>query len=238
MTITDITPATIITDESKLGVRSREVDAITDNERLRNTIYKIKQTIKANNLTALSAVQIGEEWEFKDRYKDKEEEVIENCPPRIFCIKFGDTIRTFIDPIISNAKGLSLSREKCSCYPNREFIRVRNNDITMTYLTPMNKVESTHLVGKAAFVAQHQIDHLDGVTLAELGLEIFDDFDQASEEERQQIIDMYLESLDLKLKDLKKQIEEDETLSQTNNAIEFMEKVQKGEIEFENDTQK
>ena len=236
MTVLEMTPSAICTDDEKLGVRSREVDAIADNERLRSTISKIKQTIKANNLTALSAVQIDEEWEFEDKIKG--EMVKETCPPRIFCIKFGDTIRTFIDPIITNAKGLSLSRERCSCYPNREFLRVRNNDIIMMYLTPMNKVESTHLVGKAAFVAQHQIDHLDGITLPELGLEIFDDFDQATDEERQQIIDMYLESLDLKLKDLKKQIDEDEILSKTNNAIEFMEKVQKGEIEFMTDTKK
>ena len=107
----------------------------------------------------------------------------------------------------------------------------------MVYMTPMNKVESTHLVGKAAFVAQHQIDHLDGITLPELGLEIFDDFDQATDEERQQIIDMYLESLDLKLKDLRKEIDEDETLSKTNDAITFMEKVQRGEITLEKDNQ-
>ena len=236
MTVLEMTPSAICTDDEKLGARSREVDALKDNDRLRNTISKIKQTIKANNLTALSAVQIGEEWEFEEKVKD--EVIKEICPPRIFCIKFGDTIRTFIDPIITNAKGLSLSREKCSCYPNREFLRVRNNDITMTYLTPMNKVESTHLVGKAAFVAQHQIDHLDGVTLPELGLEIFDDFDRATDEERQQIIDMYLESLDLKLKDLKKQIDGDEILSKTNDAIEFLTKVQKGEITFEPDTKK
>lgn len=236
MTVLEMTPSAICTDDEKLGVRSREVDALADNERLRSTISKIKQTIKANNLTALSAVQIDEEWEFEDKIKG--ETVKETCPPRIFCIKFGDTIRTFIDPIITNAKGLSLSRERCSCYPNREFLRVRNNDIIMMYLTPMNKVESTHLVGKAAFVAQHQIDHLDGITLPELGLEIFNDFDEANDEERQQIIDMYLESLDLKLKDLKKQIDEDEILSKTNNAIEFMEKVQKGEIEFMTDTKK
>lgn len=236
MTVLEMTPSAICTDDEKLGARSREVDALKDNDRLRNTISKIKQTIKANNLTALSAVQIGEEWEFEEKIKDAV--ITETCPPRIFCIRFGDTIRTFIDPIITNAKGLSLSREKCSCFPNKEFLRVRNNDITMTYLTPMNKVESTHLVGKAAFVAQHQIDHLDGVTLPELGLEIFDDFDQATDEERQQIIDMYLESLDLKLKDLKKQIDEDEILSKTNNAIEFLTKVQKGEITFEPDTKK
>lgn len=221
----------IVNDESKLGVRSREIDVLADNVRLRNTVAKLKQTIKHRNLSAISAVQIGDEWEFEDNIRG--EIVKETCPPRVFCIKFGDTIRTFIDPIITSASGLSLSREKCSCYPDREFLRVRNNDITLTFMSPTNKVESTHLVGKAAFVAQHQIDHLDGITLPLVGLEIFEDFDQATEEERQSIIDMYLESLDLRLKNLNKEIEEDEILSKTANAIKFMEKVQKGEIELD-----
>lgn len=220
----------IINDEEKLFVRSREVNVLEDNKRLRDSILKLKDAIRENNLTAVSSVQIGDEWEWEDKFQEQTSKSY--APPRIFCIKFGDKIRTFIDPIISSAKGLSLSRETCHCFPNREFIRVRNNDIVLTYFTPMNKVESTHLVGKAAFVAQHQIDHLEGITLPELGLEIFDDFDQATDEERQQIIDAYLDSLDLRLKEFHKEVETDKDLQDMSNAIDFLTKVQRGEIEL------
>jgi hypothetical protein len=67
--------------------------------------------------------------------------------------------------------------------------------------------------------------------LSDVGLEIDDDFDNADDETKGKIIDMYLESLDLKKKQLDKEIEEDEELKQLSDAITFMEKVQAGEVE-------
>jgi hypothetical protein len=40
---------------------------------------------------------------------------------------------------------------------------------------------------------------------------------------------MYLESLDIKRKELEKEIEEDPELKQVSDAIDFLESVQKGE---------
>jgi hypothetical protein len=91
------------------------------------------------------------------------------------------------------------------------------------------------MFGLAANVFQHELDHLDGLTLADIGLEIDEAFDNATEEERNEVINSYLESLDLKQKNLDKEIDEDPELKQTKDAIEFMEKVQKGEIEVELD---
>ena len=84
-----------------------------------------------------------------------------------------------------------------------------------------------------AVAFQHELDHLDGLILSDVGLEIGEDFDNAPQEEKDEVIKAYLDSLDLKLKDLNKEIEENDELKQTNNAIKFMEKLQKGEITFE-----
>ena len=89
------------------------------------------------------------------------------------------------------------------------------------------------MFGMAACVFQHELDHLDGLILSDVGLEIGEDFDNAPQEEKDEVIKAYLDSLDLKLKDLNKEIEENDELKQTNNAIKFMEKLQKGEITFE-----
>ena len=48
------------------------------------------------------------------------------------------------------------------------------------------------------------------------------------------MIKAYLDSLDIKVKELKKEIEEDKDLRDLDNAIELMEAVQKGEIELVN----
>ena len=95
------------------------------------------------------------------------------------------------------------------------------------------RVKSIKLVGKAAEVFQHELDHLNGLTLADIGLELPKDFDKMSEDDKAKIIKDYMESLDLKQKQIKESIEKDEDAKQLDNAIKFMTKVQKGEVEFD-----
>ena len=97
------------------------------------------------------------------------------------------------------------------------------------YQTPLGKIESRQMLGQAAIVFQHAVDHLDGLTLRDVGLEITEEFDKASDDERVELINMYLESLDLKRKEIEKEIEENPELKQVSDAIDFLESVQKGE---------
>ena len=101
------------------------------------------------------------------------------------------------------------------------------------YQNPTGKVLQTELIGLSAVVFQHNVDHLDGVLLSDVGLEIDEQWDKASEEEKQEVINAYLDSLDLKQKELQQEIEEDPDLKRTSDAIDFMTKVQRGEVKFE-----
>lgn len=205
----------IITDEEILGQRSDEIDTRKQNNLMREIILDLKDTIRANeNCVGLSAIQI-------------------NQPYRIFCINFNGDIRTFVNPIIAEAKGFTLSREGCMSFPGKEYIRPRNNDIKVIYQTPLGKVMSNKLVGRAAEVFQHELDHLDGLTIADIGLEVPENYDKLSEDERAEIIKVYMESLDMKQKEAHKAIEEDKELKQTADAIKFINAAQKGEIEFD-----
>ena len=204
----------IITDVEKLSVRADEVDVRKDNNLVREITIKLKDIIRENNLTSLSAPQIG---------YDK----------RIFVINFNGDLRTFINPVLSGVKGFELSREKCSSIPDKTYIRPRHNDIQTIYQTPLGKIESKQFLGVAAKVFQHCLDHLDGLLLSDIGLEIDEMFDNATEEERAAVINMYLDSLDIKQKEIDKEIQSDDELKQLSKGIEFMEKVQKGEVQIE-----
>lgn len=57
------------------------------------------------------------------------------------------------------------------------------------------------------------MDHLEGLLLSDIGLEIDDDFDNASQEEKDELINWYLDTLDLKAKELNTEIENDADLS-------------------------
>lgn len=205
----------IITDVEKLSVRADEVDVRKGNKEVREITVALKNAVREHNLLSLSANQIG---------FDK----------RIFVINFNGTIRTFVNPVITQVKGFELSRETCSSIPDKTFIRPRHNDIQVMYQTPLGKIESKRFMGAAAKVFQHEMDHLDGLLLSDIGLEIDELFDKATDEERQEVINMYIDSLDIKQKEIDKEIEDDEELKKISDGIDFMTKVQKGEVQIEN----
>ena len=205
---------TIDLNEIELSERAIEIDIKTQNKLMREIVSALKHTIEAKNIVSLSAPAIG-------------------YNRRIFCIKFDNEIKTFINPIIMNQKGIQLSKEICTSIPGKTFIRPRNNDITVMYQKPAGAIETRQLVGLAAIVFQHEVDHLEGLLLSDVGLEIDSDFENATEEEQNEVIDFYLESLDLKRKELDDEIESNEDLKQLRNGIEFMKSVYKGETQIE-----
>lgn len=204
----------IITDVEKLSDRADEIDTRKENALMRSIILDLKDTIRAKKLSSLSAPQLG-------------------YNKRIFCISYGDKgIISYVNPVISGVKGLELSKEDCSSIPNKKYIRIRNNDINIMYQDPLGKVRSNRMIGLAAIIFQHEMDHLDGLLISDIGLEIDDDFENASEEERQEVIKMYLDSIDVKAKDAKELVNKNKEAKQISDAIDFIESVNKGETKL------
>jgi len=205
----------IITDEIALSKRALEIDTRTQNKEMREIISEIKNTIRKKELFALSAPAIG-----YDR--------------RIFCMNFSDLeIKTFINPVIMSSEGLTISRETCTSIPGKTFLLPRNKEITVMYQDPMGRAQSRKLTGAAACVFQHEIQHLDGMIISDIGLEIDERFDEASKEEQDELIKAYLESLDLVAKELSEDIQNDPELKQLSDGIDFLTGVQTGEVELE-----
>lgn len=205
----------IITDVSSLSDWSVEIDPKKEGKLAQEIILSLKNTMRDKGLRSLSAPQIG-------------------YNKRIFCLRFGDNdYRTFINPAIDNNSNITMSRETCSSIPEKEFIIPRFNKVRFYFLTPLGKVEQGTLVGRAACVFQHCMDHLNGMILQDIGLEIDELFDQATDIEREEVLKMYAESLDLKLKELNKEIEEDKDLRNVDDAIKFINSVKEGSTELD-----
>lgn len=210
----------IITDYEKLSDWSIEIDPCKDGKLAQEIILSLKATMREKNLISLTAPQIG-------------------YNRRIICLRFGDNnYRTFINPAIENNTGLTISREKCSSIPEKEFIIPRLSNIKFYFTTPMGKVESATLVGKAACVFQHAMDHLNGMLVSDIGLEIDELFDNASTEEQEEVIKMYLESLDLRQKDLEEEMKSNTEMKELNEAIEFITGVNNGSVVLDTTTKK
>lgn len=205
----------IITDELQLSERAVEIDVRTQATEMREIIKALKDTMREEGLSSLSAPAIG-------------------YNRRIFCIDFKDSeIKTFINPIIAQAKGMQLSIEKCVCIPDKEFMRPRNNDLMIIYQRPTGQIENRQIVGMSAIVFQHELDHLDGLLLSDVGIEIDEDFHNATEEEQQEIINAYLDALDIKKKEIDTEINTNPELKQLSDGINFMESVYRGETKIE-----
>ena len=210
-----------ITDIEELAQSSIEIDTKKDNKKMREIITELKYRIGKDNLTALSAPQIGEKY-------------------RIFCIKFtekkgkkaSETIKTFINPIVTGIKGIVVDREADICIPNKQFIIVRNNELSLLYQNPLGNNLSQKFSGKSSAVVQLMMDHLDGILLTDLGLEIDEKFDEASEEEKNELIEAYLNSLDVYKKQVDEEIENNKELKSMQDAVKFIQSVRNGETKL------
>lgn len=205
----------IITDINKLPGRCDEINVKDNHEEIEETIVELKATLRAHDHgIGLAAPQIGRN-------------------NRIFVINFNGKMRTFINPIFTHTQDIVLSREGCLSIPGKQYLVPRFNDIKINYQDPLGNNLSSHLIGIAAHAFQHELDHLDGLTLAHIGLEVDEDFDKASDDDKAKIIEMYLDSLKKREQLLDADIEKDPELKKMRDSIKFMEKVQKGEVQLE-----
>lgn len=195
--------------------RAEEIDYEKDYTLMKEIIAKIKKTMRKNNITSLSAPAIG-------------------YNKRIFCVDFSDKeIKTFINPMVLLTNGMELTREVCSSIIDKEFIRPRHTSIDIIYQRPDGTIKQTQFKGMAATVIQHELDHLDAITLNDIGLEIDSDFDEATDEERFAITDMYLKHLSEKHDNLVNEIEQDNTAKIMYEAETISELLAQGKIKFE-----
>lgn len=201
----------IITDVEKLSVRSDECDVRKKSNVIRQIIIDLKDTMKEKGLLNLAGIQI-------------------EAPTRVLVMNIQDNYKALCQPYISDVSGFTLSRETDPSIPDKTFIVPRYNKVTVHYLNPLGKPESKTLLGLAAYLLQQSVDHLEGILISDFGLEIDDDFDQAIEEEKEAIIKCYLDSIDVRTKDLEKAVEEDPEAKKVNDAIAFMRAKQEGKV--------
>ncbi len=195
-------PLTFLTEH---GAKTEEGDEI---------ISKIKEVMNANTkLLALSAPQIG-------------------INKRIFCLRFNDQIKTFINPIITKKKGLNIVIETCASMPGKEIVIGRPEEITVVYYNDEFKYEDNKLVGVAASMFDQQAQILDGILPSELGLvsDIEED-GKIEEADLAEIIPFYRDTfLPSKLEGLRQAIDSDEEAAKAFNQLKFTEGVINGRI--------
>lgn len=202
----------LIFDLDKLHERADEVNPIDAQKTANELKVKLK---KYPELFALSAPQIG-------------------INERVIAIKFNNNIiKIYINPVILKSAGLHLVRERDISVPEREFITPRPNKIHIRYQTEEAKPEENILKDSVAEIFDRMVNYLDGITIADIGLEVLEGFDEAEEDEKEAIIKLYIESLKKRAVLLQENINEDKDAKELQDAIRFMAEVEEGKVKLE-----
>ena len=206
----------IIYDIDALSIPSEPLEFLTEQgaktDEGEEIINKIKEVMNANTeLIALAAPQIG-------------------INKRIFCLRFNDQIKTFINPIITKKKGLSIVIETCASMPGKEIVIGRPEELTVVYYNDEFKYEDNKLVGAAASMFDQQAQILDGILPSELGLVSDIEADGKIEEaDLADIIPFYKDTfLPSKIAALNEAISADEEAQKYFNQLKFTEGVING----------
>ena len=209
---------TIITDIETLSTPAEPLEFLTEQgaktEEGTEIINKIKEILESNkDLIALSAPQIG-------------------INKRVFCLRFNDQVKAFINPIITKKKGLKIVVETCASMPGKEIVIGRPEEITVVYYNGEFNYEDNKLVGVAASLFDQQAQILDGVLPSELGLvsDIEED-GKIEDADLAEIIPLYKDTfLPSKLNCLKTAIEADKDTAKAYQHLKFTEGVINGRI--------
>ena len=208
----------IIIDVEKLAQPAEPLTFLTESgaktEEGLEIVNKLKEVMTANpDVLALAAPQIG-------------------INKRIFCLRFNDQIKTFINPIITKKQGLIITVENCASMPGKEIVIGRPEEVTVVYYNEDFNYEDNKLLGIAASLFDQQAQILDGVLPSELGLVSDIELDGKIEEaDLAEIIPFYKDTfLPSRLSSLKGVIEADETANKDFANLKFTEGVINGRI--------
>ena len=216
----------VIKDISQLKEPAKPLEFLTEKgiekEEGESIIKALKEALDADkSIIALSAPQIG-------------------INKRIFCIRFAETIKTFINPIVTKKADYKIAVETCASMPGKEIVVARPEDITVIYYNDTFKYEDNKLLGAAARIFDQQTNFLDGVTPDELGLvsDINEDgpLGTLTDEEFQEVVKIYKQLIEVKSKALQEAIKADEEASKQYKHLQFAEKVIHDEVQVVDNT--
>lgn len=208
----------IVTNIEKLSVASEPLkfmnDSGIDKTEGEEIINQLKEVMNAKpHLLALAAPQIG-------------------IKKRIFCLRFSDTIKVFIDPIVKQKKGINVALETCASMPGKEIVIGRPAEVSVIYYNEDFKYEDNKLVGVAAGLFDQQVQLLDGILPSELGMvSDIEEVGNITEEDLPEVAKFYKETfLPARLAEAQKLIENDEEAQKAYKNLQFTESVVNGRI--------
>ena len=167
----------LITDVDKLTKRSVEFDVgKADDELIKNIVEDLCDTLNSmEDRFYLTANQIG--------YRE-----------RAIAIKFEKETNVYFNPIFKDRDHIIIFREK-DYLTGKEYFIPRFTDVSLLFQDYKGKVRGYKFNEASSIVVCQAIDAMQGILVSDYGLEVLPEFDEAPEEEKQEVLAQYMDSI-------------------------------------------
>lgn len=204
----------LITDREKLSERSKEFDIGKESELAVQILKDLGDTLNSlEDRLFLTAKEIG---------YDK----------RIFAVKFNGETDVFMNPAFKVKDKLILFREK-DVITNKEYFMPRYTEVSLVFQDFAGNTKGFKFNEGASIIISQAMNLLDGILDSDIGLEVIPEFDEAPEEEKQEVLSAYLSSISEAAKQFNEDLSTDEETKETWNAAKFITSFAEGNIEIE-----
>lgn len=203
----------LVKSVSKLSERAREFD-VANTELSMQLMEDLCDTLQAkDDRLYLTSNQIG--------YSE-----------RALAIKFEDRVVVMFNPVIVERDTMIIFREK-DWLTGKEYFIPRFTNVTVNYQDIEAKPKALKMNEAASIIICEAMDALNGILVQDYGLEIIPEFDEASENEKAEVLAAYTESLMKTSEELDKELSTDEETKDQWNGAKFLKGISEGTVELE-----
>ena len=152
---------------------------------------------------------------------------------RIIALKFEDKIECLINPLITQKKSENyvVVKQK-DIFSDQYYIIPRFKEIELFYTNKDKSVKRLGLKGDAAYFYQQLSDILGGLLISDYGMPIDDDWDELTDEQKNNVVELYMKSFQEASEYMEKLIDEDPQAHDIRKTLAFMESVRNGETKL------
>lgn len=153
---------------------------------------------------------------------------------QMYALRLGDVIEVWANPLMARQDdNMILVRDKEYGLENTYYCPRWTKLSVVAYSVDKELVCNRDYENEAAVILQHVMNNLNGISLKDIGLEVTSEFESATEEEKQEIVGMYVNELQNLLNTLEEDIAGDSENRSKYEAFKFVKARASQEIEAE-----
>lgn len=186
----------------KNAIFADKIDTKKEKDYVEHVVDELKEAIGKYNVLGMAAPQLG-------------------YYSRIICVKIGDEIKEFVNPVIRRIDGILFRKETSLSLEdiNKQYLVPRHSEVDIYYQNKRGKMGCCTLKAEAAGVFEQLYDILQGVYIDDLYDELPENFDNFTDEELSNYLNEYIKKLEGMQEQLEKEIDEDPELSDIRDKL-------------------